>query len=201
MMLRSKLVGALAGAALLTVSASPAAARGHDRWRHRHDDGVDAGAVIGVLAAVGIFAAIASSANDRRDRDYDERGYDNRDYAPDYGESGYGRNDGGYDDRPYDDQGADYAASAADPDYAGVDMDAGGEDEAANACAAAARDQSTRTGGFAEVRAIDAVRPFGNGFDVTGRLDQRLSDRSGDSRLRSFRCVWENGQVNGVSID
>lgn len=204
MAVRSKFVGALAGVALVAASASPAAARGRYQW-HRHHDRVDAGAVVGVLAAVGIFAAIASAANDSRDRDrgyddrnYDERyrGYDDRNY--DRGYDGRGYDDGRYDDRgAYDDGSYGAAVGSADPGYAG----ASGADAAANACAIAARDRSTQAGGFAEVRSITGVRVFGNGYDVTGTLDQRSSYQAADSRLRSFRCIWDNGQVASVNFN
>jgi len=206
MMFRSKFVGALAGAALIAVSATPASAQGRYRWHHRHDDGVNAGTVIGVLAAVGIFAAIASAAsNDRRSRDggYDNRPYDDRPYDDrNYDDRGYDNN------RPYDDQGSQDSGSygydsrsAGDDGYVGAGADPAGEDIAANACAIAARDQSARNGGFAEVRSITAVRPFGTGYDVTGTLDQRSSYRASDGRLRSFRCIWDNGQVGSVSFN
>jgi len=191
MMVRSRFVGALAAVALVAVSASPAAARGRYHG-YRHHDRVDAGAVVGVLAAVGIVAAIASAANDRRDRD---RGYDDR-----YDDRGYerGYDDRGYDDRTYDDGAYDAGSyDAPDSGYA----DAGGEDAAANACALAAREQGTQAGGFAEVRSITAVRPFGNGYDVTGTLDQRASYQAGDGRMRSFRCIWDNGQVASVNFN
>jgi len=195
MAFRSKFVGALAGLALVTVSASPAAAQGRYRWHRHHDDGIDAGAVFGILAAVGIVAAVASASNDRDrrvdDPRYDDPRYDNR----------------GYDDRSYDDRaapdGADYGydGRSGDAAYAADGADAPGEDAAANACAIAARDQSTRSGGFAEVRSITAVRPFGNGFDVTGTLDQRASYQARDGRLRSFRCIWDNGAVASVNFN
>lgn len=182
MNVRSKLAGAVALSALVLVSASPAAARGYDgRWGRYHPRGHDnSGAVIGAILGVGILAAIASSAaksRDDRNRGYDPQ-YDNRSY--DDGSYGYdnGATSGAYSD----------SASLAD------------ENAAVDACAIAARDEASRNGNFAEVRDITGTRPFGNGWDVTGTVSERAGYRAGDSRLRSFRCIWDDGRVEGVSF-
>ncbi|MGH6787989.1 MAG: hypothetical protein ACREBO_14265 [Novosphingobium sp.] len=64
----------LAGAAALTLLATPAVAR-DGRWRHHHRDRVDAGDVFTGLLILGGIAAIASAASkadkDRRARDAD----------------------------------------------------------------------------------------------------------------------------------
>lgn len=75
---------ALGTAAILTVSAAPAEARGWGGYGHRHHDRVDAGDVltgIGILAGIAIIAdaATKSSRNDRapEPRSYPEDdGYD-----------------------------------------------------------------------------------------------------------------------------
>ncbi len=176
MTVRSKLAAALAASALVLVSASPAAARGYDgRWGGHHHRGHDnSGAVIGAILGVGILAAIATSASRSRnaDRSVYRGGYD-----PRYDNRGY---DGGYGD----DGGVSYAD----------------EDAAVDACAIAARDEATRNGSFAEVRDITSSRPFGNGWDVTGVVSERVGYRGADSRLRSFRCIWDNGRVEGVNF-
>ena len=77
----------LGTAALLTVSAAPAQARGWHGYGHRHHDRVDAGDVltgIGILAGIAIIAS-AASKSDRQDRAPEPRSY------PSYPED-----DGGY---------------------------------------------------------------------------------------------------------
>ncbi len=187
---KSKIAGGVAAAALVMASAGPANARGYGGYgggRHHHD-GPDAAAVIGVIAGIGIIAAIASAASAKKqqetNRDY--RGYDPR-----------------YDDRSYDNRGYDnprYDSRSNDGRY-----DSGrsysDEDAAVDACATAARNQASNTGGYSEVRDITGVRPFGNGWDVTGTVSQRSSYRAGEGRLRSFRCVWENGRIGSVTFN
>lgn len=197
MTMRSKLALGLAAGALVIGSVSPAAARGYDgRWRHRHhDDGPSAGAIFGVLLGVGVIAAIAS-ANAKKNKEAQQQRYD-----PRYGDRGYddrGYDSRGYDDRDYgrSDEGRNYDGRSNDRNY-GNSQGYASEDEAVDACATAARDQA---GGFAEVRGITDVRPFGNGFDVTGTIDQRSSYRANDRRTRSFRCTFDNGRVAGVSF-
>jgi len=190
---KAKLAGGLAAVALVLVSASPADARGYGRW-HRHHDRVDAGAVFGVLLGVGVLAAVASAAS--RDRDPRDRRYDERRYDPRY-------DDRRYDDRRYDDPRSDsrgYDGRAADDRAYGGGANYADEDNAVDACAAAARDDAGRSGDFAEIRDITGARPYGNGWDVTGTVDQRSSYRASDSRLRSFRCIWEDGRVSGVTF-
>jgi len=214
MTVHSKLTLAAAAAAMVLVTAAPASARGYGgRWgrypqHHRGND--NTGAVIGAILGVGLIAAIASSAARQREADrryppprtadrnydprYDDRGYDGRDYrAGDY-EGGYGNRDSGYTGAGsadgYGDDGYENRA-----DYAGSD-----EDAAVDACALAAHDEASRSGSFAEIRDITGARPFGNGWDVTGTVSQRASYRAGDDRIRSFRCIWDDGRVEGVTF-
>jgi hypothetical protein len=187
MTVRSKLALGLAAGALVIGAVSPATAGRYDgRWRHhRHNDGPSAGAVFGILLGVGVIAAIAS-ANEKKRREAEQRGYD-----PQYDER---RADSRtYDDRNYDGRRADDRNYDSSRGYAS-------EDEAVDACAVAARDQAASSGGFAEIRGITEVRPYNNGYDVTGTIDQRSSYRANDRRTRSFRCTFDNGRVEGVSF-
>ena len=208
----SKIAVAAAAGAMLLASAAPASARGYDgrwgRYSHHHRGHDNTGAVIGAILGVGLIAAIASSAAKQREaqrypaRRPGEPGYDPRydDRARDYDAPYYGDDSGGYDGRyserddgddRYDEGG--YGADMADHALAN-------EDAAINSCAIAARDEASRNGGFAEVRDITGARPFGSGWDVTGTLSQRPSFRAGEGRLRSFRCIWDNGRVEGVTF-
>lgn len=177
----TRLTGGLAAAALLVVSASPASAHGYDgRWGRRHNDGIDAGAVFGILLGVGVIAAIASANSKKKDaeqRRADTPGYGERD-------GDYRADDGRYADRDYND-GRGSAGLAS-------------EDQAVDACALAARDEAARGGGFADIRRITGVTPRGNGYDVTGTIDQRSSYSARDGQERSFRCAFDNGRVNDV---
>ena len=53
-------------------------------------------------------------------------------------------------------------------------------------------------GGFADIRRITGVTPRGNGYDVTGTIDQRSSYSARDGRERSFTCAFDNGRVSDV---
>jgi hypothetical protein len=201
-----KLVGSVAGAALLMTSAGPAAAQGWrgggwgggwgpPRYRH-YDRGSDAGAIIGAVAVVGIIAAIASaSANKRNTTD---RRYDGP--SPSSSTSGSGTV---YTDRPYDERGYD------DPRYGNGNVDRGyddspaihaSQDEAVDACVIAARNEGTSRAGYADVREIANVRPRGNGWDVTGTISERQNYRA-VGNLRSFTCAFQDGRVSNVALD
>jgi len=192
----SKLTGGIAAVALIAVATTPAAARGWG-WQgdyHHHDRGPSAGAVIGAIAAVGIIAAIASSASSKKAQT-SERRYD----APP--PEDYGTYDNGA-PRPRDDRyddGARYDSRSATPRYEGAVTS--GEDEAVDACALAARDRASEGRNYAEVRGIDQVKARGNGFDVTGQIEQRSTYRANDGWSRNFRCSFVDGRVNAVSVD
>jgi len=186
MALKSKLAGSLAVAALVLASASPANARGYpNRWHHGHDRSVDAGTVFGAILGVGIIAAIASAASNKSQAQ--NRTYDDPRYDPQV-------DNRGYEDRNYDGRAADDRA------YDNSRADRANVDAAVDACAVAARDEASRSSGFAEVRGITDTHPYGSGWNVTGTLDQRSSYSAGDSSQRSFRCIWENGRVSGVTF-
>lgn len=196
----SKLAGGLVVAAMLVTSAAPASARGyygHGRPYHHDRGGSDAGAVIGTILGVGILAAIAASAvkQNADKRRSEDRGYDPRDDDRSDQRADEGPYDPRYEGGEYDDRYGGYDSGRAEGDsYAG-------EDAAVDACALAAREQASRNGGFAEVRDVTDVRPFGNGWDVTGTVSQRAGWRAPESRLRSFRCIWGNGRVEGVTFN
>lgn len=172
-----KLTAALAGAALVLSSASPALARpwghggwdrpgwgshggswgGHRRYRgYRHRDGFDFGDfVLGAIVAGGIAAAIASAKDRDRDggRDRDGR---------------YGARD-----------------SAA-------------ENRAAELCSEAAEREAGRRGDRdARVEDISYVGRDGDGWRVEGRLADR--DRYQDGA--PFVCGVTDGRIDYVRID
>ena len=195
----SKLTGGIAVIALVATTAAPAAAQGRGwgggqgGYRH-HDRGPDAGTVIGVIAAVGIFAAIASAATKKKEAA--ERRYD----APPPDDYGY------YDNgapRPRDDrydEGARYDSRSSTPRYDNSRASAD-EDAAVDACAVAARDRASGGSNYAEVRGINGVTARGNGYEITGQVEQRSSYRSNDGWSRNFRCSWQDGRVSSVSVD
>lgn len=192
----SKLTGSIAVVAMVAASATPASARGWGGWQggHHHDRGPDAGTVIGVIAAVGIFAAIASAASKKKEAA--ERRYD----APPPEDYGY------YDNgapRPRDDrydEGARYDSRSGTSRYDDSRASAD-EDAAVDACAVAARDRASGGSSYAEVRGINGVTARGNGYEVTGEVEQRSSYRSNDGWSRNFRCNWQDGRVSAVSVD
>ena len=190
-----KLVGGIAGAALLLSAAGPASARGWGwgpSYRH-YDRGSDAGAVIGAIAVVGIIAAIASTASANNRAATTDRRYDGP--PPSSSPS--------YDDRPYSEQGpgdSRYDNRSAPPaDTNSLAMHAS-QDEAVDACVIAARDEGTSRAGYADVREIGSVRPRDNGWDVSGTINERQNYRA-TGHLRNFTCAFEDGRVSNVSMD
>lgn len=84
---------AVAAAAALSMTASPAMARG---WYRHHDRGVDAGDVFAGLVIIGGIAAIAAAAS-KSNRDKRERNTGDR--YPDRDNRGYEQPSGRYDER------------------------------------------------------------------------------------------------------
>lgn len=84
-------------------------------------------------------------------------------------------------------------------DYYGVPVD---EDDAVNACVAAARDKTeAERGGYAEILDVDRPHTSGEGkWDVAGRIEHRrnFQDRSGVTRR--FTCNMRAGRVADVAI-
>ncbi len=192
MRILSTLTGGVAAAALLAVSATPAAARGGP-WdgprprHHHHDRGPSAGAVIGTIAAVGILAAIASAASKKK-QETAERRYEDAPYPDEH-----------YDDR--DDRAPRYDSRPEGSRYEPGRSDLSGQDEAVDACVIAARDEASRNGDYAEILGVTGVGRLGNGWDVSGRVEQRQSYRAADSWTRNFRCAFQNGTISAVSLD
>ncbi|MCW1430005.1 hypothetical protein [Novosphingobium sp. JCM 18896] len=169
---RSRTAAALAAAAALSLSATPAMARG---WNRHHDrGGLDAGDVFGGLLIIGGVAAIASAVSksnkDRQARDnanypdqaryYDQYYRDARgDEAADYGRD-------------------DYRAPPASSWRSGVSVDA-----AVDACVGEVeRDRS--------IESVDSVNRESEGWRVSGRV------RDGGD----FSCsVDGSGRVRNVS--
>ena len=194
---RSRFIGVLIGSALIASAATPAAARGWD-WGgrgHRHyDRGRDAGAVIGAIAAVGIIAAIASSASKKRQVEVERR------YEP---APPYSGPDDRYDEAGPQDDGASYDGRAVGPRYddgreGGI---VSGQDAAVDGCVLAARDRASGNGDYAEIRGVTNVSPRGSGWDVSGQVEQRASYRATESWSRNFSCSWQDGRVSAVSLD
>ena len=146
---RSRTAAMLAAAAALSLSATPAMARG---W-HRHHDrgGLDAGDVFGGLLIIGGVAAIASAVS-KSNKDRQAR--ENADY-PDQAR---------YDDEYYRDaRGADYGRDdyrepPASSWRSGVSVDA-----AVDACVGEVeRDRS--------IDSVDSVNRQGEGWRISGRV-------------------------------
>jgi len=191
----SKLTGGIAAVALVASATAPASARSWDGYYGR-SHGPSAGAVIGVIAGIGLLAAIASASSSKSSNSSsappDDRRYD----APP--PTSY--SDRGYDDR-YDSDPRYDSRDSAPPRYDDARGARSSQDAAVDACVLAARDQASRNGNYAEVRGVTSVNPRGSGWDVIGQVDQRSSYRAQDGWSRSFRCSWQGGQVSGLSLN
>jgi hypothetical protein len=170
---RSRAAGALAAAAALSLSATPAMARG---W-HRHHNRVDSGDVFAGLLVFGGIAAIAAAASksnkDRQARE-DERTRDYRDngrYQEVPPQS--------YDDGRYDGRGDDQRRGPGSYGPSRLSVDG-----AVDACVGAV-EQGRRS-----IDSVDSVNREGDGWRVQGR------DRDG----HDFACsVDRDGRIAGVS--
>lgn len=169
----SRFASALAVAAVLSMTAAPAMARGWGGgwgggWHHRHRDHVDTGDVLAGLLIFGTVAAVASAASkadrpQRSSRDY--RDVSDRDYREG---SRYGdyRND----NRP------------GQSNYRG----AGGIGNAVETCAGEV-ERSDR-----QIETIDSVDRDGEGWRVEGRVGNGTP----------FSCsVSDSGRIRAVSVD
>jgi len=177
MIFRSRTAGALAAAAALSLTATPAMAHG---WHH-HEDGIDVGDVFAGLLIIGGIAAIAVAAShsnqhhqpntDQNDRDYPDQPYrrDDNTYRPEANRLDTYREAPPVGDDYRDDSG-----------YAGPAVSA---DAAVDACVGAVQN------GQSSVSGIDSVNRVGNGWRVAGR------DRDG----HDFACsVDREGRISGV---
>jgi hypothetical protein len=136
-----------AAAAALSLTATPAMARG---W-HRHGDGIDGGDVVAGLLIFGGIAAIAAAASSKSNKDRqahtDDRYRDDRDYRED-------------DTRyvpPADERGESYRPGSNWRSDLSVDG-------AVDACVGAV-EQGTRS-----IDSVEAVNRDGDGWRVSGRL-------------------------------
>jgi hypothetical protein len=173
---RSRSAITLATAAMLSMVASPAMARGWHGHRH-HRGGVDAGDVFAGLLIIGGIAAIASAANksnrEKRDRDYRDRYPEpnNRDYPQD---RDYGQPSGRYDDR------------APGGSYSGSARSGGSMVGAVDICV------SHVERGDRQVETVDSVSREPDGWRVDGRI-------AGDG---DFSCIVDrDGQVTRATVD
>lgn len=176
---RSRSAIALAAAAALSMTASPAMARG---WHGHHRDRVDAGDIFAGILIIGGIAAVASAASkSSRDRRAREQGYPDARYPdrryPDrrYPNSRYPD----YRDRPggYGSPGEDRSTG---------DRSWGSADNAIDRCV----DEVERSD--RDVDSVDTVNREGNGWRVEGQI------RDGGD----FSCtVDSDGRIRRVSVD
>lgn len=142
--------------------------------------GMDAGDVIGIAALIGAVAVIAGAAarDQGSNRDYDRN--DSRPYD--------GNDNRRYDDRASSGNGARSVVSS---------------DDAANACADAARDEAEADNrGYAQILSVDPAQPYGSadGWSVNGRVEQRASAQDRAGVIRRFSCEIEGGRVAHVYL-
>lgn len=202
---RSRIAVSLAALAATTMAASPALAHGYDNWgRHRHRDGIDGGAVIAGILAIGGIAALVSASNSAKkareeqaqpDPDYYQQqpqqyqqaplqgGYDGYEAGPRPaypgglvpGEQGYGA--------PQDGEGAPYADEQG---YAGSNYGTRSFDAAVDRCS----DEIER--GDRRIADVESVRRMGERTAVEGRLEDG----------RGFACsVDAEGRIRSVAVD
>ena len=172
----SKTARALAAAATLAMTATPAMARGGWHGRH-HDRGIDAGDVFAGVLILGGIAAIASAASkSNRDKREREARYPDRRYPSD---EQY---------RDYRDRSGSYGEPRSNHGYPGSDWrgNAGSMDGAAQTCVGEVERGDRR------VDTVDSVNRDGDGWRVDGRI----------SNGRNFSCLVDsNGRIQRVSVD
>ena len=171
---RSRAAGALAAAAALSLTATPAMARG---W-HRHGDGIDGGDVVAGLLIFGGIAAIAAAASSKSNKDRQAHADSS------YRDDGY-RDDGYRNDRDYRDDGQHYVPPAERYSPGSGNWRSGiSVDGAVDACVGEV-ERGTRS-----IDSIEAVNRDGDGWRVSGRV------RGGNG----FACsVDGGGRVRSVS--
>jgi hypothetical protein len=169
---------AAAAVAMLGMAAS---AEAQHRGRPRHHDRIDGGGfLLGALLAGGVIAIASAASRADREREAVAEDYDVPPPPPpqDYAE-------------PAD--GADAGAAPAYPNVAD-------EDDAVDACAAAAEDQGRGSARITHVANIQAVEPAGNGWTVRGTIELSDSYRA-EPRKHSFRCAIAEGGAPNVAIE
>jgi hypothetical protein len=145
---RSRPAAAIAIAAALSLTATPAFARG---WGHRHHDRIDTGDVLAGVLVIGGIAAIASAASSRNKqaREAEDYRYPDRD---DRAEDGYHVPPADYgerDDRSYGDRAGEHLDGAVDNCVGEVER------------------------GNRRVDTVDSVNRSADGWTVEGRADGR----------------------------
>ena len=182
----SRSATAIAAAAVLSLVATPALARGwHGYGHHRHHrGGVDAGDVIAGVLILGGIAAIASAAskNSQARREQDYRYPDSRYPGSRYPDGRDDRADRGADDRDAPD--GRYGAPGRD-ERTGASRDGEAMNEAVESCLV----EIER--GSRAVESVDTVRRSGDGWTVEGQV-------SGD---RDFACdVGADGRIRRATV-
>lgn len=171
---------AVAAAAMLSMTASPAMARSWHRHHRNHIDGGDVLAGVLIVGGIAAIAAAASNANkQKRNRDY--RYPDNRNY-PDYR----------YPDRNYRDyrepapRYGEPSGPSGGPPYSDSWRDNGSMDGAVDTCVGEV-ERSSR-----DVDTVDSVSREDNGWRVDGRVEGG----------RYYSCsVDRDGRVRRVTVD
>ena len=149
MIFRSRAASALAAAAALSLTATPAMARG---WHRHHRDGIDAGDVLAGVLILGGIAAIASAASKssrERQARADDRYRDSRDY----------RDDNARYVPPVDDRSQDYSDRPGSNWRSGLSVDG-----AVDACVGEV-EQGDRS-----IDSVETVNREGDGWRVSGRM-------------------------------
>lgn len=174
----ARVTGGVIVAAVLASGISPAQARPrhYDRHHHRHDD-FGLGDAIGIAALLGAVAIVASSVSKDRQT---ARG------APDGSPPTVDDRMGDMETLPEDDGAAPPVGDA--------------REEAANACALAARDEASGDGGYAEVRSMDEPQSIDGGFNVDGTVENRASWNARNGTTRRFTCTVQDGRVAQVYL-
>lgn len=168
---------ALAAAAMLSMTATPATARG---WHRHHHDRIDAGDVFAGILIIGGIAAIASAASksnrerERREESYPERRYPSDQDYRDYRDYRDGR------ERYGDDRDERYGRPYGGSSYAS------GIDGAVDACVNEVERADRR------VDTVDNVNREGEGWRVEGRT----------SSGGEFTCsVDVDGRIRRSTVD
>ena len=186
-------IGLVAALVASVGMAVPAQAQWRGGYRpYRHHDRIDGGDVLlGAVLAGGVIAVATAASNANRQR----QALPAPEPLPQQWDDRDGQH-GSFDDG--DDFGDDDVPVAPDDEDRAVAST--GEDQAADACAAAAEAEGRRLARRAVVSEVTDVDRAGNGWFVAGTIE--LSDGYRDEGSgRSFRCNLAGGQAPSVRID
>jgi len=163
---------ALASAAALSMSASPAMARGWHRYHRHHHGHVDGGDVVAGILIVGGIAAIAAAASNANKQ---KRERESRDRYPDRDYRDYDRRSGRYDDRSRDER------------YAGPGWRSESSmDTAVDRCVNEVERDNRR------VDTVESVSRDPDGWRVDGRMEGG----------RDYSCIVDHdGDVRRATVD